>query len=302
MKYASIDVGTNTLLLLIAEIDKGISDILDISTTTRIGEGLKETGYISDEAMTRTFRTLEEYRKIIDENDVCEILCVGTSALREAVNSEVFLKIVRDKLKLNIKIISEHDEAYYTYLSVRNDELIRDENVIVIDIGGGSTEIIKGNIMGFSDFISLPVGAVKLTEMFVKHDPPLKDELSLLEDYSIDILQRLPFDGSGSSLIGTGGTITSLANILLGLEVFDKNKIHTAGINLKEIDILIDLMKKMDTFGRSAIKGMERGREDILLQGIIFLKEIMLYFGIDKLVVSTKGVRYGVIYEKLRYS
>ncbi|MCX5813275.1 MAG: hypothetical protein NT178_12135 [Proteobacteria bacterium] len=300
MKYASIDVGTNTVLLLIAEVDKGISDILDISTITRLGEGLKEKGCICDDAMIRTFCALEEYKKIIDENDVHEILCVGTSALREAGNAEVFLKMVREKLKLTIRIISEHDEAYYTYLSVKNDKLIKDENLIVIDIGGGSTEIIKGNGQGFLDFISLPTGTVKLTEMFIKHDPPLKDELSLLADYAKGLLHRLPFDGCGSSLVGAGGTITNLTGILLGLEIFDKDKVHTARIILKDIDILIDLMKNMDTSGRSAIKGMERGREDILLQGIMFLREIMVYFEIDNLIVSTKGVRYGVIHEKLR--
>jgi exopolyphosphatase / guanosine-5'-triphosphate,3'-diphosphate pyrophosphatase len=301
MKYASIDVGTNTVLLLIAKQDNNeISDILDVSTITRLGEGLKEKGYICDEAMTRTFNALKEYKKIIDENDVSEILCVGTSALREAENAEIFLKMVRERLKLTIRIISEHDEAYYTYLSVKNDELIKDENVIVLDIGGGSTEIIKGNGKGFSDFISLPVGTIKLTEMFIKHDPPLNYELSSLTAYAKGLLNILLFDGYASALIGAGGTITNLASILLGLEIFDKDKVHTARIVLKEVDILIDSMKNMNASDRSSIRGMESGREDVLLQGIMFLREIMLYFEIDTLVVSTKGVRYGVIYEKLR--
>jgi exopolyphosphatase/guanosine-5'-triphosphate,3'-diphosphate pyrophosphatase len=300
MKYASIDVGTNTVLLLIAYVDKGISDVLDVSTMTRLGEGLKKEGYLNDEAMRRAFYALEKYRTIIDENDVDEILCVGTSALREAENTETFLKMVSEKLKIDIRVIDEHDEAYYTYLSVKNDELIKDENFVVIDIGGGSTEIIKGNGQGFSDFVSLSAGTVKLAEMFIKHDPPLEDELFLLTAYVKGLLQRLSFAVCGSSLIGTGGTITTLAGIILGLEIFDKNKVHATVINLKEINTLINSMKNMDTNGRSAIKGMERGREDILLQGIIFLREIMVYCEIDNLVVSTKGVRYGVIYEKLR--
>jgi exopolyphosphatase / guanosine-5'-triphosphate,3'-diphosphate pyrophosphatase len=299
MKCASIDVGTNTVLLLIAELDKGISDILDISTITRLGEGLKEKGLISDEAMTRTFYALEKYRKIIDEKNVCEVSCVGTSALREGGNAEVFLKMVKDKLKFNIRVISGHDEAYYTYLSVKNDELIKDENIIVVDIGGGSTEIMKGDSRGFFDFVSLPTGTVKLTEMFVKHNPPIEDELSSLVSYAKDLL-KLPFNSCASSLVGTGGTITNLANILLGLEIFDKNKIHTYKITLNKIDTLIDMMKNMPASERRFIKGMETGREDILLQGIIFLREIMVCFGFDDLIVSSKGVRYGVIYERLR--
>jgi len=300
MKYASIDVGTNAILLLIAKQDNGISDIIDISSITRLGEGLKKNGCLSNEAITRTFYVLEKYRKIIDENDVSEIFCVGTSALREAENAEIFLEMVREKLKLTVRVISEHDEAYYTYLSVKNDELIKDKNVIIVDIGGGSTEIIKGNSQGFFDFVSLPTGTVKLTEMFVKHDPPLNDELFLLKAYSKDLLLKLPFDGCGSTLAGAGGTITNLSAILLGLEVFDKDIIHTSVITLNEIDKLIDLMKNMYTSERKAIKGMEKGREDIFLQGIMFLREIMVYFGFKNLIVSAKGVRYGVIYERLR--
>ncbi len=300
MKYASIDVGTNAVLLLIAKYDNGISDVLDISSITRLGEGLKKNGRLSDEAIIRTFYVLEKYRKIIDENDVDEIFCVGTSALREAENAEIFSEMVREKLGLIVRIISDHDEAYYTYLSVNNDELITDENVIIVDIGGGSTEIIKGDSQGFFDFISLPTGTVKLTEMFIKHDPPLDDELSLLKTYSKDLLLKLPFDSNGCVLIGTGGTITTLAGIIFCLEVFDKDVIHTSGITLNEIGKLIDLMKNMHTSERKSIKGMEKGREDILLQGIMLLREIMVYFGFKKLLVSTKGVRYGVIYERLR--
>jgi exopolyphosphatase / guanosine-5'-triphosphate,3'-diphosphate pyrophosphatase len=300
MKYASIDVGTNAVLLLIAEPDNGMSDILDISTITRLGEGLKEKGSLSDEAMTRTFNALEKYKKVMNENNVKEVLCVGTSALREAGNREVFLKTVREKLGLAVRVISERDEAYYTYLSVKNDELIKDKNFIIVDIGGGSSEIIKGSSQGIFDFISLPTGAVKLTEMFIKHDPPLHDELSSLVDHARDLLLKLPFDGYGSTLIGAGGTITNLAGIILGLEAFDKDIIHTSGITLEEISILIDLMKNMPVSERKSIKGMEIGREDIFLQGIMFLREIMVYFGFKNLIVSAKGVRYGVIYERLR--
>jgi exopolyphosphatase/guanosine-5'-triphosphate,3'-diphosphate pyrophosphatase len=173
MKYASIDVGTNAVLLLIAKQDNGISDIIDISS------------------ITRTFYILEKYRNIINENHVGEIFCVGTSALREAENAEVFLETIREKLGLTVRVISEYDEAYYTYLSVKNDELITDKNVIIVDIGGGSTEIIKGDSQEFFDFISLPIGTVKLTEMFIKHNPPHNDELSSLKTYSKDLLLKL---------------------------------------------------------------------------------------------------------------
>jgi exopolyphosphatase / guanosine-5'-triphosphate,3'-diphosphate pyrophosphatase len=299
MKYASIDVGTNTALMLIAETGgDGITDILDVSSMTRLGEGLKDRGYLSDEAMDRAFLVLKDYAGIIEENHVGEVLCVGTSALREATNSEAFLRRVREKLQISIKVISEGDEAFYTYLSVRNDQLIKDGNAVIVDIGGGSTEVIKGSNHQFLDFLSLPVGTVKLTEMFIKHDPPLKGELSALTDY-LKGLCKFPFAGSESLLIGTGGTITNLASIVLGLEVFEKNKIHALRVCLEEIENLIDVMKKLNADERRAIKGMEKGREDVILQGIILLREIMLYFGIGEVTVSAKGVRYGVLYDRV---
>jgi exopolyphosphatase / guanosine-5'-triphosphate,3'-diphosphate pyrophosphatase len=300
MKYASIDVGTNTALMLIVEAGGGeIRDILDVSSITRLGEGLKERGYLSSEAMDRTFRVLEGYRKIIDENHVQEVLCVGTSALREAANSEVFLRMVREDLQIPIRTISGGDEAFYTYLSVKHDRLFNGGSAIIVDIGGGSTEVIKGNDSQLLDALSLPVGTVKLTEMFIKHDPPLEEELSALADY-VRGLFKFPFDGLGDIFIGTGGTITNLASIILGLEVFEADKIHALRVSMREIENAIDTMKGLHTSGRRAIRGMEQGREDLILQGIILLREIMLYFGMVEATVSTRGVRHGVLCDKIR--
>jgi exopolyphosphatase/guanosine-5'-triphosphate,3'-diphosphate pyrophosphatase len=300
MKCASIDVGTNTALMLIVEVGGGVvREILDVSSITRLGEGLKKRGFLSDEAMERTFRALERYGRIIEENHVEEVFCVGTSALREAANSETFLRMVQERLQIRIKIISEHDEAFYTYLSVKHDRLFKDGEALIVDIGGGSTEVIKGNGSQFLDFLSLPVGTVKLTEMFIKHDPPLKQELSVLTDH-VKSLFQFPFGQSGGILIGTGGTVTNVASIVLGLEVFEADKIHALRVSSKEIEGLIDLMKGLNTLERRAIKGMERGREDVILQGIMLLREIMLCFGIDEVIVSTKGGRYGVLYDRIR--
>ena len=300
MKYASIDVGTNTVLMLIAEAAPGeLSEILDVSLITRLGEGLKEKGHLSDEAMDRTFRALEEYRRIIEENRVREVLCVGTSALREAANSEVFLRMVREGLQIPIRVISEGDEAFYTYLSVKQDRLLDAGMALIADIGGGSTEVIKGDNSRFLDFVSLPVGSVKLTEMFIKHDPPLEEELSALADH-VRGLFRFPFDGSGDIFVGTGGTITNLASIVLGLEAFEADKVHALKVSMREIEKVIETIKGLRTHERRAVKGMEKGREDLILQGIILLREIMLYFGMVAVTVSTRGVRHGVLYDKIR--
>ncbi|HOJ43061.1 MAG TPA: hypothetical protein PK800_02975, partial [Syntrophorhabdaceae bacterium] len=160
MKYASIDIGTNTVLMLLASVDdkNTLHEIMDISTITRLGEGLKDTGYIQGHAMQRTIIALETYLNITKSHGVDKILCVGTSALREAKNSIEFLKKVEKDTGLNIKIISEKEEAYYTYLSVLKDEKIRCDDCIIVDIGGGSTEIIRVSKSEFVDYVSIPIG------------------------------------------------------------------------------------------------------------------------------------------------
>ena len=296
MKYACIDVGTNTVLLAIAEKNVRLEDILDISTITRLGEGLKKNGILSDAAMERTFLALKQYCEIMKENNVDRFFCVGTASLREAENSAVFLNKVRDKLGIKINVISEKEEACYTYLSVKGDMHISDKGVIITDIGGGSTEIIQGGPDGFVDFISLPVGSVKLTEMFVKQDPPSEKEIICLTNYVRGIF-NMPFSGGKDALVGTGGTITNAASIILGLDVFQKEKIHGHMISSIEIESLIERLKSIDSYGRSLIKGMEKGREDIILQGVLLLREIMMYFGAQQIMVNANGVRYGVLFE-----
>jgi exopolyphosphatase / guanosine-5'-triphosphate,3'-diphosphate pyrophosphatase len=296
MKYAAIDVGTNTILLLIVEKTRSVRDVVDISTITRLGEGLREMGCLSEGAMGRSLRTLERYRAIVDEQKVDKVALVGTAALREAANSDRFLNLVERRTGFRIRIISGRDEAYYTYLSVNGDEIIPGQRLLILDIGGGSTEIIEGDRKEFRDFVSLPVGTVKLTELFVRHDPPTVDDLTRLRQHVRDLLS-LSFQAHASpvTLVGTGGTITTLAAMAQELPEYAKKKIHGYWMTAPELDRLIEVMKSMTTSERCCMRGMEQGREDIILQGAILLQEIMARFKICSLVVSAKGVRYGVV-------
>ncbi|HEY3276280.1 MAG TPA: Ppx/GppA phosphatase family protein [Syntrophorhabdaceae bacterium] len=300
MKYASIDIGTNTVLLLVADFKDGrLHDICDLAHITRLGEGLKSTGVLSREAMDRTFAALARYKAEALEQGAEEFFCVGTAAMREAGNSADFVKRVRDSLGITIRIISGREEAYYTWLSVRHDRLSRTSRFIVIDVGGGSTEVIEGNDIGFMDFISLPVGSVKLTEMFIKNDPPKEDETSRLTAFLKETI-NLPFDGRGCTLVGTAGTATSLAAIAMGLETFEKKAVHGLAMPVETIERLIREMGSMNLEERKKLKGMEPGRADILLQGIILIREIMACLNVTELVVSANGGRYGVLYEELK--
>ena len=286
--------------MLIADYgDSGLQDVLDLATITRLGEGLKETGSISPKAWKRTFSALKGYKETAERHGVDEIYCVGTAALREASNSKAFVETVREELGIPVTVITGRDEAYYTYLSVKQDRFFGTDRFIVVDIGGGSTEIIEGDREGFHDFVSLPVGSVKLTEMFIRSDPPAKDELMRLTRFLGETISA-PFDGSDATIVGTAGTITNLAGIVLGLETYAKERVHGLRICIREIDEVIHGMKAMTVAERGRVRGMERGREDILLQGIILMREIMRYFKAREFVVSANGVRYGVLYDKLQ--
>lgn len=294
MRYASIDIGTNAVLLLILDFNGGVREILDVSTITRLGEGLIKTGELSPAAMARTFGVLEEYAGIVDENRVDRVVCYGTSALREARNSGELIERVEKRLGWKLNAISTYQEAYYTYLSVRRDPAMAGPGWFIVDIGGGSTEIIQGTDEQFVDYTSLPVGTVKLTDMFVKHDPPSRQEI---DEMTLYIRSTLSFSCPPQTrLIGMAGTMTTFGAVIKGIS-FDKKAIHGMTIPLSEFDRWIGKMATMSLNGRRQLPGMELGREDLLFQGLILMREIMGYCRSPGLIVNTHGARYGVLYE-----
>lgn len=298
MKYASIDIGTNTVLLMIADVTDGIQELSDTAIITRLGEGLKRTGFLSKQAMERTLNVLRQYKSMIDECSVDEILCAGTAALREAKNRDDFIKLVKNEVSLSIDVISEHDEAYYTYLSVKHGMSNDIHEVAIVDIGGGSTEVIYGTREHFIDFVSLPMGSVKLTEMFVKHDPPREHEVKAVRDHITSNL-KLPFKKDLKTVVGTAGTITTLGSIGIGLSVWDKKQIHQMTMNRACIDEVAHQLLALKVHERALLAGMEKGREDIIPQGIILLQEIMKYLEVEKLIIDANGVRHGMLCEKV---
>lgn len=299
MNYASIDIGTNTVLLMIVEVTDKMKEICDTAVITRLGEGLHATGVLSPEAMGRTISTLMNYKAIAERNQVRDIFCFGTAALRKAKNRDAFREMARKKLSLDIKVLSEYEEAFYTYISVCQNISDKKEDVIIIDVGGGSTEVMYGDQENFIDYISLPIGSVTLTEMFVKNDPPRDKEIRLLTDYIKSILTRIPFKKNIRSIVGTAGTVTTLGRIALGLREWNKKKIHGLRLTSKDIDHFLQYLLKKTILERSALPGMEKEREDIIVQGIILLQVLMDYFGADELIVDANGVRHGVLREKV---
>jgi exopolyphosphatase / guanosine-5'-triphosphate,3'-diphosphate pyrophosphatase len=215
MKCAAIDIGTNTILLLIAEKkDEALTDIVDMSTIVRLGEDLVRSGSLKKEAMSRTIDGLRNYLGIAASNDVDKTICVGTEALRKAKNGNEFVAQVKDIFGLDIEIISGRDEAYYTYLSICNDSLFTYSDMTIVDIGGGSTEIIDGINKRLAGYVSLPIGSVVLTDAYVSHDPALACELENVSSFIRKNLAGLRISKRGP-LVGTAGTVTNIAALIL---------------------------------------------------------------------------------------
>lgn len=298
MKYAVIDIGTNTVLLLIMEEREGLHDVLDLSTIVKLGEGLAISGRLSGPAMSRTMNAIKHYIGITMSHCVDKLFCVGTAALREASNSREFLEDIKNAFGFDVEIISPGREAFYTYLSVRDDDRLTDgASMVIVDIGGGSTEIICGSRKEFTRYVSLPVGSVKLTDMFIRHDPPSRKELDMAASRVRDGLSGTSYRNFGV-LIGTGGTVTNIASIIAGIDEYDKEKIHGFSVGIGQLEMLMAKLAALNSSDRRSVTGMEAGREGIILQGALILREIMVYGGFTNCLVSTKGVRYGVICER----
>lgn len=295
MRHGAIDIGSNAVLLLVMEDGDHPKEILDTSTITRLGEGVLGTGLLSDAAMERTTLALEGYRTVLDRHGVHSTRCFATAAVREAGNRETFIAMAGERAGLTVEVFSEYQEARYTYLSVRSDPAIQGEDLLIIDIGGGSTEIIKGTRDAFVDYVSIPVGTVKLTELFIAHDPPLPEELECLVAYVQDRIDGLVHAGN-AAVVGMAGTMTTLAAMVLGVP-FDKEKVHGMNVSAALLEEWIARLGRMTIAERKVLPGMEAGREDLLLQGMVLMREIMRACGASSFSVSTYGARYGVIYE-----
>jgi exopolyphosphatase/guanosine-5'-triphosphate,3'-diphosphate pyrophosphatase len=296
MNYGAIDIGTNAVLLLIAHRNGGdFEEVLDVSTITRLGEGITRTGRLSPPAMERTATVLETYRGLLEAHEARVVACFGTSAVREAENRAEFVAMVRERTGLEVKVFSEYEEAFYTYLSVKHDPIVKGDSFIVVDIGGGSTEIARATRERFIDYESVPVGTVKLTELFVRHDPPLREELEGLRRF---VREKFPVlqERGNDTIVGMAGTMTTLAAMILGLKEFDKKKIHGHVVTVPVLDQWIERLGSMSVSQRRTLPGMEPGREDLLLQGMVLMREIVDAFHGKDFVVSTYGARYGVMY------
>ena len=300
MRVASIDIGTNTILLLIAELDKGrLIPLFEMETIARLGEGLQKNVVLSQEAMERGFKTLAQYLEQCQRMGVQKIFAVGTSALREAKNSDHFLKMTQEKLNLSIEIISGEEEALLSFLAVARDLKELKKTILVVDVGGGSTEFILGKGDRITRWVSLPIGSVRFTERFLLSDPIQEGEWEKMEKEIRELVANIPHPQEPFSMVAVGGTATTLASVEQGLEEFITEKIHHFVLRKEALKNQLHLYRPKTIDERRKIPGLPPARADVILAGSAILYMVMEKLYCPSVLISCHGVRYGLLYKRL---
>jgi exopolyphosphatase / guanosine-5'-triphosphate,3'-diphosphate pyrophosphatase len=300
-RAASIDIGTNTILLLIAEVAGGkLKPLCEKETIVRLGEGVHENSTLSPEAMKRGVQTLAQYLEQCRKMGVQKIFAVGTSALREAKNSGDFLRRVEEELSLPIEIISGEEEARLSFLAVARD-LNSKEPIFVVDIGGGSTEFILGKGDQTTRWVSLPLGSVRLTEKFLISDPVQEKEWAKMVTEIRRLLVKIPHPEGPCSMVAVAGTATALAAVEQGLKKFVPEKIHHFPLRQEALEKQLLLYRTKTLGERKKIPGLSPARADVILAGSAILYEAMKELQRSSVLISIHGVRYGVLYHRLGF-
>jgi exopolyphosphatase/guanosine-5'-triphosphate,3'-diphosphate pyrophosphatase len=299
-RCAAIDIGTNTILLLIAEqTPEGLPQtIMDLETTTRLGEGLLRTHRINPHAMQGSIDVIDRYLSLCRDMEVSKVVAVGTSSLREARNRSEFLRRVKRRCGLKIEIISGQEEARLSYLAVAKDQKWSSGPLAVIDIGGGSTEWIYGDAVGNVRVFSLNIGSVTLTEQFLTSDPVKEGNYQAMASHVGKLLVDIPPLKENPPLVGIGGTVTTLFSVKQGLRDFDPSRIHYGLLKLKDVEGQIELFKTLSSKERKAIAGLPPERADVIIAGATILLHSLLRFGSNQIWVSCHGLRYGILFER----
>lgn len=299
-RVASIDIGTNTILLLIAELEEGrIKPIFEKETIVRLGEGLQKDGLIHQEAMKRGFQTLSKYLKHCQTIGVQKIFAVGTSALREAKNAWDFIEKINKELNLSIEVITGEEEAQLSFLSVVKDlPQEMKKPILVVDVGGGSSEFIFGEGDQIHYWRSLPIGSVRLTEEFLHSDPINEEEKLKMERRIRELLINIPPLPESFLMVAVGGTATTLASVEQGLKEFTPEKIHHFILKKEGLrnQLLLYSSKTIDE--RKMIPGLSPLRADVIFAGGTILYLVMERLGCHSVLISCHGVRYGLLYRK----
>ena len=296
MRIAVVDMGSNSTRLLVTDIEGDSATMLERRTNvTRLGQGVDTSARLDDEAIGRVERALGEYRAIIEDLGAEVTIGILTSAVRDAANGEEFLARVREIYKVDARVIPGDEEARLTFRGAtqgRSDV----EHVAVVDIGGGSTEIVTG--AGFRT--SLQMGVVRYTERHLHHDPPAPAELQQLTESVRELLAgALPARNDVTTLIAVAGTATSAAAIAHDIEPYDPDRVHGAHIALGDLEEMLARLAILPEAERREVRGLHPDRAPTIVAGIAILLECTRAFGLDELEISEHDLLLGAALQEM---
>jgi exopolyphosphatase/guanosine-5'-triphosphate,3'-diphosphate pyrophosphatase len=302
-KVCVIDVGTNSVRMIVAKASgQKIGEVLFTQgRITRLGEGLRETGAIQGKALERTVQVLLDFLERAKAFSPEKIRIVGTSAIRQALNQEEVLREIVERTGFTLEVISGEQEARMTYTGALQNMEGLTPPYLVVDIGGGSTELIYGETSQESlKAFSVEVGVVTLTEGWLKGDPPGEEEIEkarqfVSNSFHLMFSQLIPYLTSSVTTVGTAGSVTTLLAMALGMKVYNPALIHGKGLSKSTVQEIFDELSRKTLSERLKIPGIEKGREDLIFAGALILLEIMRSLSQAGLVVADSGLREGVL-------
>jgi exopolyphosphatase/guanosine-5'-triphosphate,3'-diphosphate pyrophosphatase len=301
MRVAAIDCGTNSIRLLIADIEnEKLTDVVRTMVIVRLGEGVDKTGEFSQAALTRTFTAIDSFADLISEHKPERLRFVATSASRDVSNRDEFIDGIANRLGIEPDIISGDEEASLSFLGATADLINFDQAPIapflVVDIGGGSTEFVLGTTMPTAA-ISTNVGCVRMTERHLVSDPATPDQIAAATadiDAAIDQAYLAVPIAEAKSLIGLAGSVTTVAAIALGLKEYDSQAIHGSRITAAEVHRVTQELLTMTRAQRATLGPMHEGRIDVIGSGALVLDRIMVRTGLTEVVVSERDILDGI--------
>ena len=298
-RFAAIDVGTNSVLLLVAErtAEGRFVAVAERSDITRLGQGVDATKQLAPDAMDRTLGTIERFAHEARALGATRLVVSATSAARDATNGAVFIAGAKQRAGVEVEIISGDEEARLSFASVFSD--FGGQPMVVLDIGGGSTEFIFGDAAGAVTFRhSFDLGAVRLTERHVRTDPPSQAELDTIAMALADNFARLPAAPEGFRMVGVAGTVTTLAAVARRVDPYDPALIHGSTLRLDEVEATLNRLASLPVHLRKTIPGLQPKRADVIVAGALVLREAMKAVRVNEVTVSDRGLRWGLLADR----
>jgi exopolyphosphatase / guanosine-5'-triphosphate,3'-diphosphate pyrophosphatase len=298
MNVAVVDIGSNSTRLLIAEMaEDAITELVRHSNVTRLGSGVDREGRLADDAMQRVYDVLDGYREEIESHDCESAVAVLTSAVRDSANGEEFAEEIRERYSIEPHILSGDEEAQLTYLGATSDRDPADRTpTLVLDIGGGSTEMVIGEGTEVRFHVSTQAGVVRQTERHLDHDPPTAPDVdALITDVAAILAEAVPADEREHIRhgIAVAGTATSLAAIAQSLEPYDPDRVEGFRVTRAECERILDRLSAMTLAQRREVAGLHPDRAPTILAGVLIFREVLRLFELPDIEVSEHDILRG---------